>query len=1107
MLPAPVVIPRSEVQSSVQLAPLAEFLAGLTENEHLNKLNDIHDRFRTPKSYHRVDIRIVSSSDLPPSPGKEGADVDDYTLMKWSMERGDPIIVDDQPEAGPSGTSGEGDAEGGERMDVDIDPNGQPEIDRETQPSVADGEDLARRPQHEGREDSSPLSLPEQLFSDASSPKGNGTPFHSAPHSPEKNHSPASTNAEMRTARGSEPPAESGNAEKEKEQDKGKGKEKEAAQPTKRLSAGMPIPLPPPAATLPMAVHFQFGLPPPVVPAPAEPVASTSNGTVTQANEPPAPEPASEKEASNVDATAEQPAEATETVNEGAAPVEQPAPVDAAEENQKDNSAAGPEGSAPEASDAPAAQAQAASDVPSAAPDASVNTTSADQHTAADEELNQVLADKDAALVAIADASRSPSPFTPSHPPPPGGSARFVRELRLDLRILDSAALFELETWRREVLGLPPMDRIVPDSIWYQQIEPEPVPKKKGRPTNAEREAARLEKAAKAAENGQLEPEGEEEVEPEEPEEEEEEDDIDVPSDKEEDYVPPAVAKKLGTGRPRGRPRQSETAPAPEAEVATGEAAAAPATEPAEKPKKGGRPSKAKPAEPSTTPLEMEETEHVLDMLGPSGVSPSPEPAPAPVERIKPRRSIVEVVIPSPARSLASPATRSVPRNRKQSLKEAPKETPTRSRGRKSIAKDETPVSPGPRRSRRSNVAFDLEGSRPPSSSPPAPTRRTRASQAAVSPESASPPPAPVNRSSRRTSRAAAELSSASPIRSPSPLPVLRTRGKAVASPSSPPARRSRRSDVAVETPPAPAPRRSRLSQVTVEPSPPASRKRKASAVEASPAPPTRRTRHAAAEEASVTPPPSKRATRSSGPAILPELEPASTRKRRLSVSSDETSPAPASKRTRPEPAKRHTAKRSGALPAKAKVTARRSGGAPPAKSPSPPPPPAPRARRSGGAPPAKSSPVRARRSGGALPTKAASPTAPRARRSGALPPKAASPPAPRAKRSGGALPTKKPVMAKRSGAPPKPAARTTRARGSVSSASPEPSPAPRARTARSETRNERIDYVELPAPRVKLDMTLKRGRESYGRSVALKVEAGHSDEGSDDEWEMFRNL
>ena len=96
--------------------------------------------------------------------------------------------------------------------------------------------------------------------------------------------------------------------------------------------------------------------------------------------------------------------------------------------------------------------------------------------------------------------------------------------------------------------------------------------------------------------------------------------------------------------------------------------------------------------------------------------------------------------------------------------------------------------------------------------------------------------------------------------------------------------------------------------------------------------------------------------------------------------------------------------------------------------------------------------------------------------------------------------------MAKRSGAPPKPAARATRARGDVSSSSPEPSPSARARSTRSETRNERLDYVDLPAPRVKLDMTLKRGRESYGRSVVLKVQADQ-EEGSDDEWQMFRNL
>ncbi|WWD17487.1 hypothetical protein CI109_101928 [Kwoniella shandongensis] len=69
-----------------------------------------------------------------------------------------------------------------------------------------------------------------------------------------------------------------------------------------------------------------------------------------------------------------------------------------------------------------------------------------------------------------------PSPPTPSHPLPPSGPTRRVRELRLDLRTLDAAALFALETWRREILGLDRLNMDVPDSIWYKDPTPTPSP-------------------------------------------------------------------------------------------------------------------------------------------------------------------------------------------------------------------------------------------------------------------------------------------------------------------------------------------------------------------------------------------------------------------------------------------------------------------------------------------------------------------------------------------------------------------------------------------------------------------------------------------------------
>ena len=82
---------------------------------------------------------------------------------------------------------------------------------------------------------------------------------------------------------------------------------------------------------------------------------------------------------------------------------------------------------------------------------------------------------------------RTPSP-APDFTLPPSGPLRRVRELRLDLRTLDAAALFSLETWRREVLGLVKLSLEHPDSVWYEEPpdeppespEPSPIPTSKG---------------------------------------------------------------------------------------------------------------------------------------------------------------------------------------------------------------------------------------------------------------------------------------------------------------------------------------------------------------------------------------------------------------------------------------------------------------------------------------------------------------------------------------------------------------------------------------------------------------------------------------------------
>jgi hypothetical protein len=112
--PAPVTFRSSEKVGGIALAPIAEFLTHLREAPHLVTLADILERYRTPKSYHRFDFRIVDSSELPPSPRRVE---DDEDLRKlWERERGSPIIVDDEGgggEGAPSRREGAKDGLGG----------------------------------------------------------------------------------------------------------------------------------------------------------------------------------------------------------------------------------------------------------------------------------------------------------------------------------------------------------------------------------------------------------------------------------------------------------------------------------------------------------------------------------------------------------------------------------------------------------------------------------------------------------------------------------------------------------------------------------------------------------------------------------------------------------------------------------------------------------------------------------------------------------------------------------------------------------------------------------------------------------------------------------
>ncbi|CAD6572474.1 MAG: hypothetical protein TREMPRED_000557 [Tremellales sp. Tagirdzhanova-0007] len=86
IVPPPVIFTYDETLHAISLPPLASFLTSLTAPDHLIKLSDSLDRYRTPKSYHRIDERAIESSELPPhSPAqRKKASGEPAVLESWS---------------------------------------------------------------------------------------------------------------------------------------------------------------------------------------------------------------------------------------------------------------------------------------------------------------------------------------------------------------------------------------------------------------------------------------------------------------------------------------------------------------------------------------------------------------------------------------------------------------------------------------------------------------------------------------------------------------------------------------------------------------------------------------------------------------------------------------------------------------------------------------------------------------------------------------------------------------------------------------------------------------------------------------------------------------
>ncbi|GFZ44151.1 hypothetical protein JCM24511_01872 [Saitozyma sp. JCM 24511] len=89
-LPPPAVFTHEEYLHAICLPPLATFLATLSSSEHIRRLNDILEQFRTPSSYHRVDVREVQSSELPPGSPARGSGVEEAWQRR---EKGEPVVL------------------------------------------------------------------------------------------------------------------------------------------------------------------------------------------------------------------------------------------------------------------------------------------------------------------------------------------------------------------------------------------------------------------------------------------------------------------------------------------------------------------------------------------------------------------------------------------------------------------------------------------------------------------------------------------------------------------------------------------------------------------------------------------------------------------------------------------------------------------------------------------------------------------------------------------------------------------------------------------------------------------------------------------------------
>lgn len=414
-LPPSATFELEEIRHGIKLAPLADFLAHLKEGVHLIRLAEILERYRTPQSYHRYDYRIVDSSDLPPSPGGD----DEEQAFRRKRERGSPVFI----AARGVRLAARGTVELSEGLDIGGEKGKEDDGGDETIGRIGkEGEESASNAGKEGEESALGGKMGSRDVDGMEGEDGMVVGENKNVDDP----SLGLESVKMRAVAEGKNQTDHGRRSGEAEATKLAGATEEGRRHSSRSAT-------------------------------EEPEQDGSNRVAQPTTEPAMPAPSATTTSTSTDVL---PALDQPVAKDDHNPT---IPVTLAEAEQMPDDLSSPLTPLPP---------EELTELSMPVSPLALTPIKHHDHSTPDPmaAIANVVANGQGDLHSISRQTQQP--------PAPGGTARCVRELRLDIRSLDPAALFELEEWRRAVLGLEELDMLAPQSKWYKQIE---VPKKRGR--------------------------------------------------------------------------------------------------------------------------------------------------------------------------------------------------------------------------------------------------------------------------------------------------------------------------------------------------------------------------------------------------------------------------------------------------------------------------------------------------------------------------------------------------------------------------------------------------------------------------------------------------